>query len=96
MGRAADAAAAAGQAAGSEAPEPVIVVYESSEPDSKARLQIVQGGFGGTAAWTAIVDAWRDVSAAFALLPSRFLATLRSAIRIVAPAPALRPAAARA
>src|SRR5689334_3116004 len=56
--------------------EPVIVIYESSERDSKTRLQIVQSGFGGAAAWTALVDAWRDTSASFALLAARVFATL--------------------
>jgi hypothetical protein len=79
------------------------VVYESSERDSKTRLQIVQSGFGRTTAWTAIVDAWRDTSASFALLSAHVLipfgraalAALRSRIRVPALAPALRPAPAR-
>jgi hypothetical protein len=79
------------------------VVYESSEHDSKTRLQIVQSGFGSTAAWTAIVDAWRDTSASFVLLPVRTfvplgrsaLAALRAALRAPALAPALRPAPVR-
>ncbi|MGH2351839.1 MAG: hypothetical protein ACRDJN_09535 [Chloroflexota bacterium] len=87
------------QSVGADAPEPVIVIYQSSERDSKTRLQIVQSGFGGTAAWTAIVDTWRDTSATFALLPARVLrvvAALHSAIRVPVLAPALRPAAVRA
>src|SRR5687767_3389097 len=70
------AAAEPEHAAGAEEPGPVIVVYESSERDSKTRLQIVQSGFGSTAAWTAIVDAWRDTSASFALLYGRALILL--------------------
>jgi hypothetical protein len=89
--------------AGADAAELVIVVYESSERDSKTRLQIVQRGFGGVAAWTAIVDAWRDTSASFALLAAHVLvplgraalAALRSGVRVPALAPALRPAPAR-
>ena len=109
VGPAAGAAAAEPErAAGAEAPEPVapeplIVVYESSERDWKTRLQIVQSGFGSTAAWTAVVDAWRDTSASFGLLAARVLAPLgRSALAALgsarhAPAlsPALRPAPAR-
>jgi hypothetical protein len=87
-------------------PGPVIVVYESSERDSKTRLQIVQSGFGSLAAWTAIVDAWRGTSASVALHPARLLipllplgrsalAALRAGLRVPALAPALRPAPAR-
>ncbi len=89
--------------AGAEAPEPVIVLYESSERDSKTRLQIVQSGFGNSVAWTAIVDAWRDTSASFVLLTAHVLvplgrsalAALRSGIRLPALSPALRPSAVR-
>jgi hypothetical protein len=84
------------QPAGPGSSEPVIVLYESSERDSKTRLQIVQSGFGGTSAWMAIIDAWCDTSATFAWLPARILAALCSAVRVPALAPALRPAAVRA
>ena len=106
--RPAAAAAAAGpeptaRAEGAAEAEPVIVVYESRERDWWTRLQIVQSGFGSTAAWAAVVDAWRDTSASFALLPARVLvplgrsalAALRSAVRAPALSPALRPALAR-
>lgn len=103
LGRVRPAAAEPAQAAGADEPGPVIVVYESSERDSTTRLQIVQSGFGSTAAWTAVVDAWRDTSASFALLAARVLvplgraalAALRSGIRVPALSPALRPALAR-
>jgi hypothetical protein len=82
------------------------VVYASSageERSGKTRLQIVQSGFGGSAAWTAVVDAWRDASDALALLPGpalarlgrAVLASLRGAVRAPALSPALRPAPAR-
>src|SRR5438093_52319 len=97
------AAVGPAQAAGAEEHEPVIVVYESSERDSKTRLQIVQSGFGSTAAWTAVVDAWRDTSASFALVSAHIfiplgraaLAALRAALRVPALSPALRPALVR-
>ena len=97
------AAAEPEPAAGARTPEPVIVVYESSERDWKTRLQIVQSGSGSTAAWTAVVDAWRDTSASFALRSARVLvplgrsalAALRSGIRVPALSPALRPAPVR-
>ena len=97
------AGAEPGPVAGAEALEPVIVVYESSERDSKTRLQIVQSGFGRAAAWSAIVAAWGDTQASFAHLAARAiaplgrsaLAALWSAVRAPALSPALRPAPAR-
>ena len=97
------AAAEPASEADEEATQPVIVVYESRERDSKTCLQIVQSGFGSTAAWTALVDAWRGTSASFALRCARVvvplgrsvLAALRCAAPRPAPSPALRPVLAR-